>query len=64
MLTHEQVIAVYRQVLEREPSEDEIQAQIAGAPDLEVLLRIALESEEYAERLRRRGLRRRRTSRP
>lgn len=56
MLTREQVVAVYRQVLEREPSEDEIQDQLAGAPDLESLLRIALESEEYAERLARRGL--------
>jgi len=56
MLTREQILAVYRQVLEREPREDEIQAQLAGAPDLEALLRIALESEEYAERLRQRGL--------
>lgn len=57
MLTREQIVSVYRQVLEREPREDEIEAQLAGAPDLDSLLRIALESEEYAERLRRRGLR-------
>lgn len=57
MLSREQVVSVYRQVLEREPREDEIEAQLAGAPDLDALLRIALESEEYAERLRRRGLR-------
>lgn len=56
MLTREQVVAVYHQVLEREPSEEEIQVQLAGSPDLESLLRIALESEEYAERLARRGL--------
>jgi len=57
MLTREQVVSVYRQVLEREPREDEVQAQLAGSPDLDALLRIALESEEYAERLRRRGMR-------
>src|ERR1700750_1825116 len=56
MLTREQIASVYRQVLEREPREDEIQAQLAGAPDLDSLLHIALESEEYAERLRRQGL--------
>ncbi len=56
MLTRDQVVSVYRQVLEREPSEEEIEAQLAGMPDLDALLRVALESEEYAERLRRRGL--------
>ncbi|HXV06112.1 MAG TPA: hypothetical protein VFP23_09450 [Solirubrobacterales bacterium] len=56
MLTREQVLSVYRQVLEREPSEDEVRAQLAGAPDLDSLLRIALDSEEYAERLRQCGL--------
>lgn len=56
MLTREQVLSVYRQVLEREPGEEEVQAQLAGAPDLDTLLRIALESEEYAMRLRQRGL--------
>jgi alginate O-acetyltransferase complex protein AlgJ len=57
VLTRDQVLAVYRQVLEREPSAEEVESQLAGAPDLESLLRIALESEEYAERLRQRGLR-------
>jgi hypothetical protein len=56
MLTRDEVIAVYRRVLEREPSDDEVRAQLAGAPDLDTLLRIVLESEEYGERLRGRGL--------
>lgn len=56
MLTREQIVSVYRQVLERTPSEDEIQAQLAGMPDLDALLHVALGSEEYAERLRRRGM--------
>lgn len=56
MLTREQVISVYHQVLEREPSGEEIEAQIAGMPNLDALLRVALDSEEYAERLRRQGL--------
>jgi len=56
MLTRDQVVSVYRQALEREPREDEIQAQLAGMPDLDALLRVALDSEEYAERLRRRGV--------
>jgi alginate O-acetyltransferase complex protein AlgJ len=56
MLMRDQVVSVYRQVLEREPSEEEIQAQLAGMPDLDALLRVALDSEEYAARLRRRGL--------
>ncbi len=56
MLEREEIVAVYRQVLEREPSEEEIEAQLAGMPDLDALLRVALDSDEYAERLRRRGL--------
>jgi len=56
MLTRDQVVSIYRQVLEREPSEEEIRAQLDGIPDLDSLLRVALDSEEYAERLRRRGL--------
>lgn len=56
MLTRDQIVSVYRQVLEREPSDEEIQAQLATMPDLDSLLRVALESEEYAERLRRRGM--------
>jgi alginate O-acetyltransferase complex protein AlgJ len=56
MLTREQIVSVYRQVLERTPSEEEIQAQLAGMPNLDALLRVALDSEEHSERLRRRGL--------
>jgi len=56
MVTRDQIISVYRQVLERPPSEEEIGAQLSGAPDLDGLLRVALDSEEYAARLRRRGL--------
>jgi hypothetical protein len=56
MLTRDQIVSVYRQVLEREPSEEEVQAQLATMPDLDSLLRVALESEEYTERLRRRGM--------
>jgi hypothetical protein len=55
VLTRDQIVSVYRQVLERTPSEEEIGAQLSGAPDLDGLLRVALDSEEYAERLRQRG---------
>lgn len=51
-LTGEQVASVYRQVLGREASEAEIAGQLAGAPTLDAMLRIALDSEEYAERLK------------
>jgi hypothetical protein len=56
MLTRDQIVSVYRQVLEREPSKEEIRAQLATVSDLDSLLRVALESEEYAERQRRRGM--------
>ncbi len=56
MLTRDQVVLVYRQVLERTPSEQEIETQLAAMPGLDALLRVALESEEYAARLRQRGL--------
>jgi alginate O-acetyltransferase complex protein AlgJ len=56
MLTRDQIVSVYRQVLEREPSEEEIRAQLATVPSLDSLLQVALESEEYAARLRRRGM--------
>jgi alginate O-acetyltransferase complex protein AlgJ len=56
MLTREEVVAVYRQVLEREPSEEEVEAQLAGVPSLDAMLRQALDSEEYATRLRERGV--------
>jgi hypothetical protein len=50
-LTAEQVVSVYRQVLGREPSDAEIEAQLGALPDLDAMLRIALASEEYAVRL-------------
>jgi hypothetical protein len=56
MLTREQVVSVYRQVLGRAPSEQEIDAQLAATATLDGLLRIALDSDEYAARLRERGM--------
>lgn len=53
-LTGAQVASVYRQVLGREPSEAEIAGQLAGAPTLDAMLRVALDSEEYAEQLKER----------
>lgn len=50
-LTATQVAATYRQILGREPSDGEIAAQLAAVPDLEAMLKIALDSPEYAERL-------------
>jgi len=55
MLTREQVISVYRQVLGRTPGEHEIEHQLAGLRTLDEMLRIALDSEEYALRLREAG---------
>jgi alginate O-acetyltransferase complex protein AlgJ len=52
MLTREQVVSVYRQVLGRTPSEEEIDYQLTAASTLDGMLRIALDSEEYTERLR------------
>jgi hypothetical protein len=57
MLTREQVASVYREVLGRTASEDEIAQQVAACHDLDALLRVALESEEYAVRLRNQGAR-------
>jgi len=56
MLTREQVVTVYRQVLERTPSEREIEDQLASEGTLDDLLRVALESDEYEELRRRRAL--------
>jgi alginate O-acetyltransferase complex protein AlgJ len=56
VLTREEVVAVYREVLKRPPREDEVEAQLAGMPSLEALLRVVLDSEEYAAILRARGL--------
>jgi hypothetical protein len=50
VLSRDEVVSVYRQVLGREPREDEIEHQLATAGTLEGLLRIALDSEEHAER--------------
>lgn len=50
-LTREQVVAVYRQLLDRLPSEEEVAHQLATLPTLEALLRVALDSDEYAARL-------------
>lgn len=52
MLTREQVVSVYNQVLGRTPSEQEIDHQLATMDTLDQLLRVALDSEEYAARLR------------
>jgi alginate O-acetyltransferase complex protein AlgJ len=54
MLTREQVVSVYRQVLGRAPNEQEVADQIATVGTLDGLLRVALDSDEYAERLRER----------
>lgn len=52
MLSREQVISVYREVLGRTPREDEVEHQLATIPSLDALLRVALDSEEYAEKQR------------
>jgi alginate O-acetyltransferase complex protein AlgJ len=46
------VASVYRRVLGRDPRPEDVQAQLATVPDLDAMLRLALESEEYAIRLR------------
>jgi alginate O-acetyltransferase complex protein AlgJ len=51
-LTAAEVAAVYRQVLGRDPRPDEIETQLAGGGDLDGLLRIALDSAEFTDRLR------------
>lgn len=56
MLTREEVVSVYRQVLGRTPSEPEIADQIGAVGTLDALLRVALDSEEYLARLREQGL--------
>jgi hypothetical protein len=55
VLTREQVVAVYQQVLGRSPSEEEIGGQLAALSTLDEMLRVALDSEEYAATLRERG---------
>ncbi len=56
-LTREQVVSVYRQVLGRTPSEPEVAHQLAGPRTLDEMLSVALDSEEYAMRLREAGRR-------
>jgi hypothetical protein len=56
MLSREQVVSVYRQVLGRTPSEEEIDHQLAAAGTLDGMLRIALDSDEYAARLQEQGM--------
>lgn len=55
MLTREEVASVYRQVLGRTASDAEIDQQLATMPTLDAMLRVALDSEEYAVRLREQG---------
>lgn len=50
MLDSSDVVAVYKQVLGREPSSGEVDGQLQACPRLEDLLRIVLDSEEYAAR--------------
>jgi alginate O-acetyltransferase complex protein AlgJ len=52
MLTRDQVASVYRQVLGREPNDRDIEDQLAAVSTLDDLLRVALDSDEYAARLR------------
>jgi len=52
MLTRDEVISVYRQVLGRTPGEDEIGHQMETIDNLDGMLRVALDSEEYAVRNR------------
>ncbi len=54
MLTREQVVSVYRQVLGRPPDEEEIDHQLATVGTLDGLLRIALDSDEYTAKSERR----------
>jgi hypothetical protein len=60
-LTPDQVISVYVEVLGREPTAEEISDQLAVLPDLNSMLRIALDSEEYAVRLAEADVKRTRT---
>lgn len=46
---------MYRQVLGRTPSDPEIDHQIGGISTLDGMLRVALDSDEYATQLRERG---------
>lgn len=50
-LTRADVTSVYRELLGREPGEEEIAHQLASLASLDELLRVALDSAEYAARL-------------
>jgi alginate O-acetyltransferase complex protein AlgJ len=64
-LTREEVVSVYRELLGRTPREEEIAHQLAALPSLDAMLRVALDSKEYADRLEREmGLRPVRTPPP
>jgi alginate O-acetyltransferase complex protein AlgJ len=52
MLTREEIAAVYRQILGRDPNEEEIAHQLGTLGTLEELLRVVLDSEEFATRQR------------
>lgn len=52
MLTREQVVSVFTQVLGRVPDEREVQERLATGESLDDLLRMVLDSEEYAAKLR------------
>jgi alginate O-acetyltransferase complex protein AlgJ len=50
-LTADQVVSVYRQVLGRTPAHPEVEHQLASLRTLDEMLRVALDSDEYAVRL-------------
>jgi alginate O-acetyltransferase complex protein AlgJ len=52
MLSRDEVISVYHQVLGRTPSEEEIGHHMGTVESLDGMLRVALDSEEYAVRNR------------
>jgi alginate O-acetyltransferase complex protein AlgJ len=56
MLTREQVVSVYRQVLERTPSDEDVEYHLGASPTLDVFLCVVLDSDEYAAQLRQRGI--------
>lgn len=55
MLTREQVVAVYRQVLGRTPSDQDVDYHLGASPTLDAFLRVVLDSDEYAAKLREQG---------
>lgn len=55
LLRPQDVRAIYRELLEREPGGAEIEAQLAGCRTLGELLQVVRASEEYEMRLRKRG---------